>query len=91
MENTRSTIPAVFDGSFRQPISTHTTRAVDWIDIVRYIFPSLFVPAYSCSACSTPNACTCSDTKDALLSLVTILQITLQPTINDEMISLMKK
>lgn len=80
MENSLPTIPTVFDGSFRPPISTYTTRAVDWLDIIRYIIPSLFIPAYETTIA-----------KDALLALVTIIQIALQSNINDELLRLMEE
>ncbi|ORZ07085.1 hypothetical protein BCR42DRAFT_311861, partial [Absidia repens] len=79
MEDSRSTIPAVFKGSFRQPYSTFTTRAVDYIDIVRYIIPSLFVPAYSNRSAM-----------DALLSLVMIIQIAIQPVISNDLLDQMQ-
>ncbi|SAM00094.1 hypothetical protein [Absidia glauca] len=46
LEASRPTIPmSEFPGSFRVPWSKYSTRAVDWIDLVRYVFPALVVPS----------------------------------------------
>ncbi|SAM01866.1 hypothetical protein [Absidia glauca] len=46
LEASRPTIPmSEFHGSFRVPWSKYSTRAVDWIDLVRYVFPALVVPS----------------------------------------------
>jgi hypothetical protein len=79
MEESRSTIPSVFTGSFRQPHGKYTTRAVDWLDIARFIIPSLFVPAYS-------NA----TTRNALLAIVSVIQIALQRSIDDVLVQLLR-
>lgn len=80
MEQSRSTIPSVFTGSFRRPHGKYTTRAVDWLDISRFVIPSLFVPA-------CPNR----DAQDALLAIVSVIQIALQPSINNELLQLMER
>jgi hypothetical protein len=79
MENARYTIPSDFEGSFRRPFGKYTTRAVDWLDITRYMIPSLFVPIYSAIIA-----------KDALMAIVTVIQIALQVDITNEMLDLME-
>ncbi|KAI8335441.1 hypothetical protein BC941DRAFT_453823 [Chlamydoabsidia padenii] len=37
-------IPTSFDGSFRTPFGKNTCRAVDCIDILRFVVPAVFVP-----------------------------------------------
>jgi hypothetical protein len=75
MEQSCYTIPSIFHGSFKQPFGTHTTRAVDWLDIIRYVIPTLFVPSYK-------DSCT----KDALLAITTVVQIALQTDITDSLL-----
>ncbi|SAL94841.1 hypothetical protein, partial, partial [Absidia glauca] len=53
LEASRPTIPmSEFHGSFRVPWSKYSTRDVDWIDLVRYVFPALVVPSLPPAAAS---------------------------------------
>jgi hypothetical protein len=54
-----------FNGSFRFPWSKYTTRAVDWIDLVRFVVPALIIPSL-----------TDYEAQNALLSLVRFVQRT---------------
>ncbi|CAO3601492.1 unnamed protein product [Absidia cylindrospora] len=67
MENSLPTIPTTFDGSFRSPFGRHTSRAVDYIDLVLYVIPAIFVRHFK-------NL----QTRVSVLSIVHFMQIALQ-------------
>jgi hypothetical protein len=80
MENSLHQIPATFDGSFRVPFGKNTTRAVDWIDIVRFAVPALMVPKMR-----DPGS------KMAVMCLVTFIQLSLQKKIGASQLEEMER
>ncbi|SAM02737.1 hypothetical protein [Absidia glauca] len=73
MEHSLRSIPTTFDGSFRTPNSKHTTRAVDYLAIVTYAIPALFV-----------NEMVNGEAKHALKSIVKFLQLAQLRSISDQ-------
>jgi hypothetical protein len=80
MEESLPLIPTSFKGSFRKPFGQNTTRAVDWVDIARYVISALFISKFK-----DP------DTKTAVISIVKFLQLSLQPTITPTQLTRMKR
>ncbi|SAM02425.1 hypothetical protein [Absidia glauca] len=73
LESSRLTIPKhEFHGSFRVPGSRYSVRAVDWIDLVRYVLPALVVPSLS------------SDAVTAVMAVVRFVQLTQRKRITEE-------
>lgn len=72
----RQTIPVSFQGSFYNVMEkTEGTRAVDWLDFLLYVFPTLVVPYL-------PN----NAAKDATLSLIKGCGLSLQWDITTQQI-----
>jgi hypothetical protein len=80
MEDSLPNIPTSFDGAFKKPFGKHSTRAVDWIDMTRYVIPALFVPRLVDPLAQT-----------AVLSLISCIQIALQKSISPEDLYRMKR
>jgi hypothetical protein len=80
MSDSLHQIPTSFDGSFHTPSSKHTTRAVDWIDIVRFVIPVLVVPKLSNHQAQL-----------SVLNLVKFMQIALQKTISTDQLEEMDR
>lgn len=81
IENSRKHIPVSFDGSFDNFIgNTEGVRAVDWLDFLLYVVPTLVVPLVRGTAC-----------KKALLSLVRGISISLQWHLDEDLIKEIEK
>lgn len=77
----RKSIPTSFQGSFKNIISkTDGTRAVDWLDFLLYIVPTLVVPYLRTAAA-----------KKAVLSLVKGCALALQWSLTEEKINEMQR
>ncbi|SAM04433.1 hypothetical protein [Absidia glauca] len=78
MENSRCGIPASFDGSFRTPHSKYTTRSVDYLALISYVVPALFVAELRTA-----------EAKHALLSVVKFLQLAQLRSITEQQLNIM--
>jgi hypothetical protein len=78
MENSRCGIPASFDGFFRTPHSKYTTSAVDYLTIMTYVLPALFV--------AEPRT---AEAKHAMLSVVKCLQLAQLRSITEQQLNIM--
>lgn len=81
ISQSRKYVPTSFQGSFDNVIAkTDGTRAVDWLDFLLYIVPTIIVPYL-------PN----SSVKKALLSLVKGCALALQWTLTESLLDEMER
>lgn len=81
INSSRSTIPVLFQGSWDNIIDRiDGTRAIDYIDFLLYVVPTLLVPLLTKSV-----------TRKALLALIKGCAISLQWNLNEELIVEMEK